>query len=167
MDKHSLRSSLPLLQGLRESLRGSLPSCKGPTGPGFSRVTQHRGLGNCKGECVCAVQAQLAVPHWAEEPQSDVSRVRAWAERATLLCLPSTLQQCWTLGAFLSAPPQESSELRWAVPHVLMLPGRAKAELPELGRLQGLHGGLEVPTTGPSSPAPGSQQGRAGGAGCW
>lgn len=85
---------------------------QGPTGTGFSRVTQHRGLGNCRVECVYSVPAQLAMPHWAEDPQRDVSRVRAWAERSTLLCLPSALQQCWTLGTFLYTPLQESSKLR-------------------------------------------------------
>lgn len=184
MDKHRLRTSLPdcparqaakpLFQGLQESLRGSLPCCKEPTGTGFSRVTQHRGLGNCRVECVCAVPAQLAMPHWAQDPQRDVSRLRAWAERFTLLCPPSTLQQWWALGAFLYASLQESSKLRYLrqAVHVLGTARQGKSRAHSAGQTarQGKqHGVLGMPTSASflACPTPGSQQGRAGEAGCW
>lgn len=47
--------------------------------------------------------------------------------RHMLLCLPSTLQQCWTLEAFLSTPLQESSKLRWAMPLVLGTAGQKQS----------------------------------------
>lgn len=71
--------------------------------------------------------------------------------RHMLLCLPSTLQQCWTLGAFLSTPLQESSKLRWAMPLVLGTAGQGKSRAHGAGQTarQGrLHGVLEMPTSG-------------------
>lgn len=167
------QAAIPLLQRLQGSPRDSLPCCKQPAGTDFSSLTQCGGLGNCRGERVCAAPARLEMPHWAEEPPRDASRARAWAEvhapvpalhavatRAQGLCRSTPLQKGY-----------QGSQPRRAMPCALATArqGRSGAcsagHAARQGELQ--RGAADAYQRVFPHPLPGSQWGRAGEAGCW